>query len=688
MEFSQFYFFRRILLAFAGVLIITSCSEEPLFEQPEEIKIETQTAVDTTLIDGHYIVVVSKEPAVKSSKAAEMLDQVTGEISKQPGAKISKKYTKALSGFAAELTEKQAGELQKDERIMLVEKDRKVYLNNEPVIQYYPFWGLDRIDQRSNELDRAYTYNTTGKGVTAYVIDTGIRTTHVEFEDSTTSGYNFVPGDGEEENCDSHGTSVASIIGGKNYGVAKDIELVSLKVFACNSFESSASIVLEALDWVNEFAQGPSIINASFGYSASDAMDIAFQNTIDSGIHITASAGNYAGDACNYSPGRVPGVITVGASDFENKIASFNSTDYPGSNFGSCVDIFAPGLDTKTASSYNDTNWRYFSGTSAAAPYVAGVIALYLENNPNATPLEVQNALKENATSDAISGVPSGTNDLVYSLWDPVDVVPNPPSLDLAATGEKIRGQNYANLTWNRTDAPFLKVYVNGTTNPVEHFNDGEQQIRLGDRDKNVTYMIQICEVLYGVCSEEIELVFGSGSDDGGGGVTNEPPKADFTYSTDLLSIQFTDTSTDPDGSVIAWNWNFDDGQTSSVQNPSHTFAAEGTYNVMLTVTDDAGDTGSTSKSITVSAEEPVPGDITLTGTGTKVKGRWTAALSWTPAGTSAKVDIYRNNTHIETIDNTGEFTDATNFNGSGSLTYMVCEAGSTTCSNELTLSF
>jgi subtilisin family serine protease len=626
------------------LLIITSCSEEPLFEEQEIIQTENQATVDTTLIEGHYIVVISKKPASKDSRAAGILEQVTGELSKQQGAKINKKYTKALSGFAAELTDKQVKELRKDERVLIVENDRQVYLHTEPVIQDYPYWGLDRIDQRVNEFDRAYIYTSTGKGVTAYVIDTGMRISHQEFGGRASYGVDLVLEDGEEgADCNGHGTSVAGIIGGNTFGVAKDIKLVSVKVFTCQG-TSPASRILEALDWINENAQKPAVVNASFGYSATETMDIAFENTITAGIHFSVSAGNTNEDACNYSPGRVPGVITVGASDIENNKAAYTSPY--ASNYGSCVDIFAPGLDNRTASNYEDTSWRFFSGTSAAAPYVAGVMALYLENDPEATPLHVQDALKENASKDAIAGVPSGTNDLVYSLWSPVDVIPNPPAIKLSATGEKIRGQNYANLTWINTDTRYLKVYIDGATNWVEHFNDGEQQIKIGDREKDITYMIKICEVFYGECSEEVAVIFGNGSDDGGE-ITNEAPKAGFTYSADLLNVQFTDTSTDSDGTVVAWNWNFDDGQTSTAQNPSHSFDVAGTYNVSLTVTDDAGDTGSTSQNITVSAEEPAPGDINLTGTGTKVKGRWTSDLTWTPAGTSSQVDIYRNNTLI-----------------------------------------
>jgi subtilisin family serine protease len=691
----RFINFRNLLFAVAGVLLIISCSEEPLFDKQNEVITETQSAADTTLIEGHYIVVISQNPASKDSRAAEILEQVTGELSKQQGAKINKTYKNALSGFAAELTEKQVKELREDDRVLIVEHDRQVYLHNEPVVQEVSSWGLDRVDQRQEGLDRAYVYTASGKGVTAYVIDTGMRISHDEFGGRAVLGPDFVQEDGDEgADCYDHGTPVAGIIGGTTYGVAKDINLVSIKVFTCAG-SSPESRILEALDWVQLNASPPAVVNASFGYYASEAMDLAFENVLDSGIHFAASAGNTDEDACNYSPARIPGVITAGASDIEDKIANYSYNR--GSNYGDCVDIFAPGHQTTTASANDDTSSRYFSGTSAAAPYVSGVIALYLEVFPDATPTEVQAALKENATPNAISGVPSGTTDLLHSLWEPVDFTPpSPPDLNLKAYGHRNQGSNYLTLYWDPTDAEHINVYIDGVTHkvyiagepsPFPHENDGYTQIRLENNKKNVTHIIKICEVGYNNCSEEIEVVYGNGGDSGGE-ITNELPNADFTYTADLLRVQFTDTSTDADGTVVAWNWNFGDSQTSTAQNPSHNFATEGTYNVTLTVTDDAGDTGSTSQNITVSAEEPVPGDINLTGTGKKVKGRWTADLFWTPAGTSASVDIYRNGSFYETVNNSGAFTDATDFNGSGSLTYKVCEAGSENCSNELTLSF
>lgn len=154
------------------------------------------------------------------------------------------------------------------------------------------------------------------------------------------------------------------------------------------------------------------------------------------------------------------------------------------------------------------------------------------------------------------------------------------------------------------------------------------------------------------------------------------------------MDVQFNDTSTDPDGSIVHWNWNFGDGNSSTAQNPEHVYSASGTYNVSLTVTDDAGATGSTSKNVSVSAEEPQPGDIVLNADGYKVKGAWQTDLTWTPSGTSEKIEVHRDGSVIATVSNVGSYTDVTSFKGSGSFTYKICELGTTTCSNEVTVQF
>ena len=286
---------------------------------------------------------------------------------------------------------------------MLVELDRVVQLNT---TQSGATWGIDRTDQRSRPLSGTYSYTATGTGVDAYIIDTGIRMSHREFGGRARTGTDVIDG-GAADDCNGHGTHVAGTVGGATYGIAKQVNLIAVRVFGCGNSTSTSSLIA-GIDWATGDHQPgrPAVANMSFGGGATTSLDNAAKALIADGVTAAIAAGN--GDllgnpvnSCNQSPARVPEAITVGASDSSDRKASF-------SNYGSCVDIHAPGVSITSAGITNDTSTRSLSGTSMAAPHVAGVAALYLQGSPSATPANVASTLYDKTTKGIITGTSGG----------------------------------------------------------------------------------------------------------------------------------------------------------------------------------------------------------------------------------------------------------------------------------------
>jgi subtilisin family serine protease len=281
-----------------------------------------------------------------------------------------------------------------------------------------PTWGIDRIDEADLPLDNTYVYNESGEGVHVYVIDTGIRTTHSEFGGRASVSFDALGGNGQD--CHGHGTHVAGTVGGATYGVAKDATLHAVRVLNCSGSGTTAGVIA-GVDWVTQNHQSPAVANMSLGGSASAALDNAVNNSINSGVTYAIAAGNSSANACNYSPARVAAALTAGASTNTDARASF-------SNFGSCLDVFAPGQSITSAWSTSDGATNTISGTSMASPHVAGVAALFLEANPGAAPATVASALVNGATTNRLTGIGSGSpNRLLYSLLDGSQPPPPPP---------------------------------------------------------------------------------------------------------------------------------------------------------------------------------------------------------------------------------------------------------------------
>jgi subtilisin family serine protease len=322
-------------------------------------------------------------------------------------------YHSVLSGFSAAMSSAKAKALAADPRVAYVEQNSTVRLND---TQPNATWGLDRIDQRDLPLSKTYTYNTSASNVNAYIIDTGIRTSHSEFGGRASVGTDTVGGGQNGQDCQGHGTHVAGTVGGRTYGVAKSVNLVAVRVLDCDGSGTTAGVIA-GVDWVTANARKPAVANMSLGGSASASLDDAVKKSIASGVSYSVAAGNglpvvgLPANACNYSPARVPEAITVGATDSTDRRASF-------SNYGRCLDLFAPGVDITSAWKDDDTATSTISGTSMAAPHTAGAAALYLSSHPTATPAQVRDALVTGATSGKVVNPMWGSpNKLLYSQF-------------------------------------------------------------------------------------------------------------------------------------------------------------------------------------------------------------------------------------------------------------------------------
>jgi subtilisin family serine protease len=356
-------------------------------------------------IANQYIVVFNEwatGPAGEFSQSAQAAEQLTLAF----GGRVKHVYKHALNGYAAEMSEAEALAISEDPRVAYVEEDGEMSL---VATQSNPPWGLDRIDQRNRPLSGTYTYNWTGSGVRAYVIDTGIRTTHTQFGGRASAVYDVNGGNGQD--CNGHGTHVAGTIGGSTYGVAKSALLRGVRVFGCGGTTSTSNIIA-GVNWVTANHIKPAVANMSVGGPASSSMDTAVNNLINAGVTVAVAAGNdYGQNACNYSPARVAAAITVGSTTSTDARSSF-------SNIGTCLDLFAPGSSILSAWYTSDTATNTISGTSMASPHVAGVAALYKQAVPSASPATIRNAIVNNATTGVVTSAGTGSpNRLLYSLF-------------------------------------------------------------------------------------------------------------------------------------------------------------------------------------------------------------------------------------------------------------------------------
>ncbi|MFD0382341.1 S8 family peptidase [Streptomyces stramineus] len=352
-------------------------------------------------IDGSYIVLLKDGASGKGAVGAKSVKAKGENLAEQYGGKLNRTYDSAVNGFSASgLDRTEAKRLAADPSVDKVVQNHRFSIN--ATQEAPPSWGLDRIDQAETKGDGKYTYpDAAGDGVTAYVIDTGVRISHKDFGGRAAYGFNAVDNNDKAEDGNGHGTHVAGTIAGSAHGVAKKAKIVAVRVLNAEGSGTTEQVVA-GIDWVTKNHKGPSVANLSLGGGVDEALDAAVRKAIASGVTFAVAAGNESTDAYQSSPARVKEAITVASTTKDDQQSDF-------SNFGATVDLYAPGSDITSAWNDDDSGTKTISGTSMATPHVAGAAAAYLSGHQDATPDQVAAALVQGATPDKVSNPSAGT---------------------------------------------------------------------------------------------------------------------------------------------------------------------------------------------------------------------------------------------------------------------------------------
>jgi serine protease len=406
-------------------------------------------------IQGRYIVVlVDAEggPTGGANGIRPRLPEVAEGLVSRGKAQVGARFETGLTGFVLLGDEAAAVEVARDPRVAYVAEDAEVTLTGSGLASPASSWGLDRIDQRELPLDGAYRWNAEGSGVDIYVIDTGIRSTHTDLAGrvDTTRAFTAFNDTYRTEDCVGHGTLVAGAAAGRTYGVAKWATLHPVRVVDCSGY-GSVSDVIAGIDWVaaqagtakkSKTARRPAVATLAVSSPPNQALDDAVNRLVAAGVTFVAAAGNVAWDACDYSVTRLPSVIAVGATDSNDAV-------WYGSNFGPCVALFAPGVGIPSSFIRSDSDSLAMTGTSIAAPLVAGTAAVWLGLNPSASPEDVKHMLVAAATRGGLSGLGAGSpNRLLYSAF-PGDGKDYPPVADFDVSVEKDLTVRFDSAAWD-----------------------------------------------------------------------------------------------------------------------------------------------------------------------------------------------------------------------------------------------
>jgi len=492
-------------------------------------------------------------------------------LSKDHRGRVTAVYESALRGFAVEMQPSDIAKLRKDPDVLAIEPDQIVSISGTQ--SPAPSWGLDRIDQRNLPLSHSYTVGPNGSGVHVYIIDTGILRTHVDFGGRAVFGFDAIQDGNGMTDCHGHGTHVAGTVGGATYGIAKAVRLHAVRVLDCTGF-GLTSQVIAGVNWVTSHRIKPAVANMSLGGGFSQALNTAVANSIKAGVSYTIAAGNSNLDACTVSPASTPAAITVAASDSNDVRASF-------SNLGTCVDLFGPGVAIKSDWNASNTATMVLSGTSMAAPHAAGVVALYLQTHPTATPANVRYALATTATGGVIRNAGFGTTNLLLFTGLFGTTPGNLPPLakfDFTCTAlgcdfdarSSQDDQGVISQSWAFGDG------TNGSgVQPHHNYAVG------GTITARLT--VQDAGGLISSLTKTFTLP-------AAGGRAGNPPVANFTAAPNGGTVEYDASSSTDDVGIGSYKWDFGDGKTGSGKLVTHVYSAPNQfYTVTLTVFDVAG---------------------------------------------------------------------------------------------------